>query len=418
MKLLLIHQFFPGPKSPGPAQPRKLIRELVNRGHRVDVVACDLNAYNEQTEPEEVMTGPRGGLARIHRLRVSRGLRANLLSRLRVYGRFALAAARHGARLPVPDAVVGSIQPLFSGAAARRIAKRWRRPFLLEVRDLWPDALVAKSAITPWQAWPLERLARSLYFGADRVVCLTPGLKVELLKKGVPPQSIDLFPNAYDDQMFNLPEGTRDRIRREFGWGDDFVAIFTGSHTPVTAVECIVRAAALLVDRPRIRFEIFGDGQSKAGCVRLARDLGLENVHFRNPVPKSRVPELLAGADAGIMTLFKSPLIHIYFENKLIDYMAAGLPILAAMDGVQPQLIEREGAGRCVGSLDHEGLARLVRETADDPERAARMGAAGLRYITSNLTQKVVLKRYADALEALAAGRIAQVPTWDPLNLL
>jgi len=418
MKFLFIHQFFPGPNAPGPAQPRKLFRELVNRGHQVDLIACDMNAYNEQDEPEEQIRGDSGGVGQVHRLRVPRNLRSSLLSRLRVYAQFAFSASRYCRKLDVPDAVVGSIQPLFSGVVARRLARRYRRPFLLEVRDIWPDALVVRGAIPKWQAWPLTRMAHKCYFEADRVVCLTPGLKVEILKKGVPADRVDLFPNSYDDQLFQIPEGTRERIRNEFGWNGSFVAIFTGAHTPVTAVETIVRAGAELRDRPDIRFDLFGYGQSKAPAMALAKELGLSNTHFHDPVPKSRVPQLLAGADAGIMTLFQSPLAHIYFENKLIDYMAARRPILAAMDGIQPQLIEREKAGRSVPSFDHVGLARLVRETADDPVQAAAMGAAGHRYITTSLTQKVVLPRYAQALEALASGTISQLPVWDPLNLL
>jgi len=417
MKFLFIHQFFPGPNAPGPAQPRKLFRELVNRGHHVDIVACDLNAYNEQHEPEEQLKGESGGEGRVHRLRVPRKLRASLTRRLSVYGRFAFAASRYAAKLPVPDAVIGSIQPLFSGVVARRLARRFRKPFLLEVRDLWPDALVVKGAITSWQAWPLNRMANRCYFEADRVVCLTPGIKVEILKKGVPSDRVDLFPNAYDDQLFQIPPDSRERVRNELGWNGSFVAIFTGAHTPVTAIECIVRAAAELRDRPDIRIDLFGYGQSRAPSIAMAKQLGLTNIYFHEPVPKSRVPLLLAAADAGIMTLFQSPLINIYFENKLIDYMAASLPIVGAMDGVQPKLVEREGAGRSVASLDHVGLARLIRETADDPQRGA-MGAAGRKFITSSLTQKMVLPRYAATLEALASGTVSKLPVWDPLNLL
>ena len=176
MRLLYVHQFFAGPDAPGPAQPRALVRRLAERGHAVDVVACDLNAYNEQAEPEEAYEVPGGGTVRVHRLPVPRGLRASLANRLKTYGRFAWAAYRFGKRLPKPDVVMASIQPLFGGFAAFRLARRWRRPFLLEIRDLWPDALVVKKAIAKWQAAPLEALARAMYFGADRVVCLTPGL--------------------------------------------------------------------------------------------------------------------------------------------------------------------------------------------------------------------------------------------------
>ena len=417
MRFLFIHQFFAGPDSPGPAQPRNLVRELARRGHAADVIAGDFNAYNEQDEPPEHHRDPSGGEWQVHRLPVPRNLRASLANRLRTYGHFAFAAYRYARRLDPPDAVLASIQPLFSGVAAKRLAHRLRRPFLLEIRDLWPDALVVRKAIAPWQAWPLERMARSIYFGADRVVCLTPGLKAEILKKGVPPGRIDLFPNAYDERLFDLPPDTREQTRRRYGWDGQFVAVYTGTHTPVTAIDCIVRAAGELRDRPDIRIDLFGSGQSKAQAMEVAQRLGLTNIHFHDAVAKSRVPAILAGADAGLMTLFQSPLVHIYFENKLIDYMAAGLPILAAMDGIQPRLIEREGAGRVVPGLDYVGLARLIRDAAECRDGAAAMGRAGHTYICSSLTQTMVLARYADALEALARGRVRDLPVWDPLRL-
>jgi glycosyltransferase involved in cell wall biosynthesis len=416
MQLVYLHQFFAGPDAPGPEQPRALVRALAARGHRVEVIACDFNAYNEQDEGPERYDDPSGGSVQVHRLTAPRNLRASLRHRLATYTRFAWSAYGYARRLPRPDVVMATIQPLFGGYAALRLARRWRRPLLLEIRDLWPDALVAKKAIAPWQAAPLQALARALYFGAQRVVSLTPGIKTELLAKGVPAGRLDLFPNGCNGELFARASGERAAIRRAYGWGDRFVAVYTGAHTEVTAVEVIVRAAAHLRDRPDIRLDLFGSGQTKPAAMALARELGLENVHFHDPVSKSRVPAILAGADAGLMTLFHSPLIHIYFENKLIDYMGAGRPILAAMGGVQAQLIAREGAGRVVPGLDDAGLAGLIRAAADDPAACQAMGAAGHAFIRQHLAQEVILDRYAQVLEALATGGPLP-PVWDPLNL-
>jgi glycosyltransferase involved in cell wall biosynthesis len=416
MRILYIHQFFAGPDSPGPAQPRALVRRLAERGHAVEVVACDLNAYNEQAEPEEAFEVPGGGSVRVHRLPVPRGLRASLMSRLKTYGRFAWSAWRFGRRLPSPDVVMASIQPLFNGWAALRLARRWKRPFLLEIRDLWPDALVVKKAIAPWQAAPLQALARSMYLGADRVVCLTPGLKAEIAAKGVPPARVDVFPNGFDESSFCLPPGTRERLRTELGWGDSVVAVYTGTHTEVTAIETIVRAAAALRHRRDIRIDLFGTGQTKPKAMALAQELGLDNIHFHDPVPKSQIPAILVAADAGIMTLFKSPLIHIYFENKFIDYMGARLPIYASLDGMQADLIRKAGAGRVVDTFDHDGLARVLADAADHPETRREMGEAGHRFIQARLAQKLILDRFAETLEALARGEGGLLSTWDPFQ--
>jgi len=416
MHLHYYHQFFAGPESPGPAQPRSLIRLLAERGHVVDVVACDFNTYSEQDEPEEAYKTPSGGSVTVTRLPAPRGLRASLANRLRTYGSFAWSAYRWGCRQPAPDAVAASIQPLFGGVAAYRLARRWKRPFLLEIRDLWPDALVVKKAISAWQAAPLEAMARSLYFGAERVVSLTPGIKTELLKKGVPADRLDLFPNGFNADTFQLPPQTRDRIRGEYGWGNQFVAVYAGTHTEVTAIEVIVRAAAALRARKDIRLDLFGTGQSKASAIALAKRLGLENIHFHDPVPKSKIPAILAGADAGLMTLFRSPLIHIYFENKFIDYMGSRKAILASMEGVQAELITRCGAGRVVPTFDHDALAQVIAETADHPEQCRAMGEAGYRFISENVVQQKILGRYADVLEAMARGELNCLPVWDPFQ--
>ncbi len=419
MRVCYIHQFFAGPDSPGPEQPRSLVKCLASRGHHVDVIACDFNAYNEQTEVPERYEHPSGGSIQVHRLPAPRKLRSSLRNRLTTYCSFAWSAYKFGKRLPRPDVVMATIQPLFAGYSALRLARRWRRPFLLEIRDLWPDALVVKGAISGWQAAPLERLARSLYFGADRIVSLTPGIKSELLAKGVSAGRLDLFPNGCNAAVFAAATPERDRIRSKYGWDGKFVAVYTGAHTEVTAVDAIVRAATHLRGRPDIRIDLFGAGQTKAAAIALARELALDNVHFHDAVPKSQVPAILAGADAGIISLFKSPLVHIYFENKLIDYLSAGKPILAAADGLQAQLILRQGAGLAVPSLDAEGLARLIQAAADDPRACAEMGARGRAFVQANLAQEVILDRYATILEELARGRelAARIPAWDPLNL-
>jgi glycosyltransferase involved in cell wall biosynthesis len=414
---MVIHyykQFFSGPEAPGSQQPRKLVRALAERGHRVEVVACDVNVYNEQREPEEFQELPCGGHVRVHRLPSSRNLRSSLLARLRSYGGFVRPALRCGLALPPPDVVIASIQPLFTAWSARRVARRRGVPWLLEVRDLWPDALVAKGAIAAWQALPLEALACSLYRTADRIVSITPGIKLELLKKGLAAESIDVFPNGFDPELFRVEPGARERERERMGWDGAFVGLFAGTHTEVTAVETIVRAAACLRGRAGIRFDLVGYGQTKPQAMALARDLGLPNIHFHDPVPKARIPALVAAADACLMTLFESPLIHIYFENKLMDYLGAGKPVLAAMGGQQAELLSRSGAGRVVPAFDHEGLARLVTEAADDRQGLARLGENGRSLVERQLLLPDILRRYVALIEAVAGGSATSIPAWEP----
>ncbi len=412
---MVIHyyqQFFTGPQAPGPTTPRKFMEYLAQRDNTVHVIATDYNVYTEQSEYPELRSYTAAGSIAVHRIPSPRGLRQSLRARLRTYLGFLLPAYRYAKHLPAPDIVLGSIQPLFTGLLAYHMAQRARAPFFLEVRDLWPDALQAKGAISPLAAAPLQRIAQFLYRKAKRIASLTPGIADELIKKGVDPTLIDVFPNGYDPVL--LPTDTRARIRSEHGWGDQFVAIFVGTHVEVTAIDTIVKAASMLHGRPDIRFELFGKGQQKAAAIQLARNLDLRNIHFNDPVPKAVVPELLAGADAALMTLFKSPLINIYFENKLVDYLGAGKPILAAMDGMQSELIARNRAGLTVASLDYQGLARIVAYAADHPAEARQLGANGHAVACQHLLLTTILDHYAQALRHVAYGRSAQLPVWKP----
>jgi len=414
LRVQYFKQFFSGPASVGTQQPRELVFKLAQRGHAVDVIAGDSNAYDERDEPPETQRFPGGGLVRVRRLRSPKGMRRSLTARLSTYATFALRAGASALTLARPDVVIGSIQPLFTGLAALASARLARAPFVLEIRDLWPDALQAKGAITALQATPLHAMAYLLYHGADRIVSLTPGIKRELEKKGIPSAKIDVLPNGFDPRLFHVDPTTIAQTRAHYGWGNTFVALYTGTHTEVTAIDVIVRAAAALRQRPDIRIDLFGQGQTKANAQALATTLGLSNLHFHDPVPKTQIPAIIAAADVCLMTLFESPLIHIYFENKFMDYMGSGKAILAAMGGEQAELITRHETGRVVAAFDHHGLANLIREGADDPDALKAYGARGAQLVQDHLLLDTILSHYVDVIEATAANGVHHVATWEP----
>ncbi|MCB1126422.1 MAG: glycosyltransferase family 4 protein [Verrucomicrobiae bacterium] len=414
MILHYYQQFFPSANAVGYLTARKLMGRLADRGHDVTVFACDFNPYDERDEPEEEVPGRNGGRYRVRRLRAPRGMRRSLTRRFASYGAFAARAWSAGRRAPRPQLVIGSIQPLFTGSIALRNARSAGVPFVLEVVDLWPDALEAKGAVTGIKARVLHRMANQLYRHATRIVSLTPGIRTELVKKGISPRVIDVLPNGFDPDLYAIPVTARAEIRRELGWDDQFVAVYAGAHTEVTAVETYVRAANVLKHRRDIRFDLFGSGQTKAPAMRLAAELQTGNLHFHDPVPKPRVPHLLAGADVALMALFRSPLIHIYFESKFMDYMGAGKPILGAMGGQQADVIRRFRTGKVVDAFDHEGLAALVAEAADNYGAFAEMGANGARLVRERLLLPDIIERYVDRIEAVAAGRAGELEAWEP----
>lgn len=413
MHIHLYKQFFTRPDSPGSTQSFELVKLLADRGHDVSVVAGDFNEASQHSEVEESYLGDGGGRLTVHRLKGPREHRRSLSRRLATYATFMAKADAFGRRLAPPDIIIGSIQPLFAGLAAMDIARKHSVPLLLEVRDLWPDALEVKGAVTGWKLWPLYRAADLLYARADRIVSVTPGIRDELVRK-LPGTPVDVFPNGFLRELADVSSDARQQIRDRFGWGDDFVAIYTGTHTEVTAIDVIVRAASELVDQPKIRIDLFGSGQTKEPAIAQAKRLGLDNIHFHDPVAASEVPELLAAADVALMALFESPLIHIYFQNKLMTYMGMGKPIIAAMRGQQAELIIREQAGKVVPSGSDAEMAKNIRAAFENYAPFHEMGENARRFVNKHLLLDEILDSYANLIEQVAAGEADDIPSWNP----
>ena len=413
MRIQYYMQYFPGATAAGSMQPMALAAALARRGHEVTVVAADTN-LDTDTREAAVDEQLEGGRLRVLRLPTWRGGRGSNVARLKAYLSYMFVAAPRGWLLPRADVVVGSIQPLFAGLAALAVAEAHRAPFVLEVRDLWPDALVVKKAVSPLQARPLHAIANLLYRKARRIVTLTPGIRDELIKKDLKNKQIDVFPNGFDPDLFRAAGDERKAVRARYGWKNDFVAIYTGSFTKVTAMDVVVRAAARLADKPSIRFALFGNGPTKPEIVALAEAIGADNVQFYDPVPKVNIPGLLAAADVGLMSLFETPLAHLYFENKLMDYMGAGKAIMGAMDGHQAAIIRKHDAGRVVSPGDDAGLARMIAQASEDRSMVRDCGARGRMLVQERLLLPEILARYARVIEAAGQRKLDVVPPWEP----
>ena len=416
MKIHYYMQYFPGENAVGAQQPATLARFMAQKGHEVTVISTDYNLDTGKAEEALVRKFPGGGCLEILRIYSPRGGRGRNFQRLFAYIYFMANAIWAGLHLSRPDVIISSIQPMFTGLAGSAVAIGKNVPFVLEVRDLWPDALIVKEAVSPLLAKPMFWITDFLYKISHRIISLTPGIKTELVKKNIHPEKIDVFPNGFDPNLFNIQEGTRKTVRRKYGWDNQFIAIYTGSYTTVTAVHVFVETARHLSSRKDIRFAFFGDGPTKTQVVNLARSLGLDNVTFYDPIPKKQVPEVLAAADVALIALFNSPLIHIYFENKFIDYMGAGKPILAAMGGEQARIIEQFGAGKVTAAFNSQGLACLIRDAADNPEKYRAMGQKGRQLVLSDLLLPEILKRYLGTVETIARNRHQKIRAWEPLR--
>lgn len=345
----------------------------------------------------------------------ARPYQGNGLGRMLNMAGFAWRAYRIGVRperhgLAKPDVVIGSTPHPFAALAAWGIAKRHRVPFIFEVRDLWPESMVAILGMKRWHpvVIVLGLLEKFLYAHADRIVGLLEGIGDHAaMRVGRKAGPVTWVPNGVD--MSLLPDVTPATEP-----GDEFVVVYAGSHGPPNSLDTVLDAAELLAradtadaSLPPIRFDLYGDGVVKSALVKDAKRRGISNVHFHDPVPKREVYRILADADATILLLPKLYLWRFGISpNKLFDYLGAARPVVLAVDAPGDP-VTRASAGYTAIGQDAADFAAKLRALRALPlaERQA-MGARGRAYVQENHDMPRLADKLADAIEAtIAAGR-------------
>jgi glycosyltransferase involved in cell wall biosynthesis len=281
-------------------------------------------------------------------------------------------------------------------ASAWAIARLQRVPLVFEVRDLWPAFAVAAGVLRSSILIRLsEGLERFLYRRADHLIANSPGFVPYLRRRGVAESKITLVPNGVDPAMFD-PAADGRPFRTAHGLQQRFVVLYAGAHGLANDLGVVLEAASQLRREAAIVFVLVGDGKEKPGLMRQAEAMGLSNVRFLPPVAKGDIPQVLAAADCGLAILQPLPLFATTYPNKVFDYMAAGRPVLLAIDGVIRQVVEEEKAGLAVPPGDPAALAAAVRRLAGDRVSARRMGELG----RSAIERRFDRRRQAELLEA------------------
>jgi glycosyltransferase involved in cell wall biosynthesis len=230
------------------------------------------------------------------------------------------------------------------------------------------------------------------------LVVNSPGFSEHVRARGA--RRIELAPNGADCAMFDPASDGAD-FRRRHGLEGRFVALYAGAHGLSNDLGVLLQAAARLRDRPEIAIVLLGDGKDKPALQQQAAEMGLENVVFLPPAPKREMPEALAAADACIAILKPTPMYATVYPNKVFDYMAAGRPVLLAIDGVIRAVVEGAAAGIFVPPGEAAALAQALRRLAADPAEGRRMGARGRACVEQRFDRPLVAAQLAALIEEL-----------------
>jgi glycosyltransferase involved in cell wall biosynthesis len=404
MRILIIHQWFATPTQPGGTRHYELASELVRRGHECTVVTCNVSYVTGEkiVEGRGLVIEQQAGGLRILRAYSYAAIHRSFVGRLVSFLSFMATSVWAALRVKEVDLVMGTSPPLFQAVSAWLVALVRRRPFLLEIRDLWPefaiDVGVLKNPILiKFSRW----LERFLYGRATHFLVNSPAYRDYLVGKGIPIEKISLIANGVDPDMFQ-PLADGQAIRRELGLDGKFVVTYAGALGMANDIETILRAASRLLDDRTIHFVFVGGGKEQGNLRQLARTLKLDNVTFAGGRNKNVMPDVLAASDACLATLKDIPMFRTTYPNKVFDYMAAGRPTILAIDGVIRRVVEAAGGGVFVPPGDAAALAAAVRELRANPDRGRSMGLAASRYVRQHFNRHTQAAEFADLLEQLS----------------
>jgi glycosyltransferase involved in cell wall biosynthesis len=315
---------------------------------------------------------------------------------------WAVLRRRTTAALPRPDVVIGSSVHPFAAVAGALLARRYRVPFIFEVRDLWPQTLVDMGRLRDGALTTrtLRLLERWLYRRAARTVVLLPLAWQYIVPLGIAKERVVWIPNGVDLSLFPRSE------LAEAPGDETFTLMYFGAHGGANGLDNVLQAMAQVAQLPggqNIRLRLIGNGPLKPALIEQAKALGLTNVQFESPVPKSQIPTLAAQADAFVIAVLDLPKLYRFgiSMNKLFDYLAAGRPILIASAATNNPVAASQ-AGLTVPPGRSQELANAIVQMANTPlTERQRMGQAGRAYVEQNHGFDQLAQRLAQTLDAV-----------------
>ncbi|MBM4255373.1 MAG: glycosyltransferase [Deltaproteobacteria bacterium] len=404
MHVLLIHQAFVGPQEPGGTRHYELAQQMRAHGYQCSIVASDISYLSGQSVVQKtgLVSEQDCNGVRVLRAYTYPALHRSFVWRVVSFVSFMCTSVWAGLRAGPVDVVMGTSPPIFQAVSAWLVALLRRKPFLLEIRDLWPEFAIDMGVLKNPLLIALSRwLEGFLYARATHLLVNSPAYRAYLINKGTPASKVSLIPNGVDPDMFT-PEADGNAIRQRWQLGDRFVVTYAGALGIANDIPVMLQAAEQLRDDDHIRFLIVGDGKERAALEAQAQQMGLSNVLFTGPQPKSEMPAVLAASDACIAILQNIQLFRTTYPNKVFDYMAAGRPTLLAIDGVIRDVIDAAHGGVFVPPGNAAALAEAVLSLSRNRAQARAMGTSARTYVVEHFNRQRQAEHFVNLMQDVA----------------
>ncbi len=412
MKILYVSQYFPPEMGAPAARAAELAQHWAEAGHDVSILTGFPNHPTGVVPPE--------WRSRLHRLvyREKTG-RVDVFrtwlwplpnrkahERMRNYASFCMSAGLRGLGIPSPDVIIATSPQLLVGLSGWWLSFAKRVPFVFEVRDLWPESLIAVGAGDGQSLLhkTLSGLANFLYQRSDHIVVVSPAFKEHLIKhRHVPSEKISIVQNGVETSLFAPSSWDANRrLRQRIGADGKFLVCYVGTMGWAHGLETLLDAATqLLTQNPNVLFILIGEGADKERIKSIAQSRGLNNIRFFDQQPRETIPAFISASDACLVLLKKTDVFKTVIPTKMLEFMSCARPVILGVDGQARQIVEEAGAGIAIEPESSPALVQAIHQLAADPELGHALGQRGREYILRNLSRRQTADTYLRVLEEL-----------------
>jgi glycosyltransferase involved in cell wall biosynthesis len=322
------------------------------------------------------------------------------------FASFAASAALAGACVAPRDGVVIATSPqILVGLSGWAAGTLRFLPWVLEVRDLWPESLVGvgQSSANSLLYRGVARLSRFLYWRSTHIVVDGEWKRRHLIHQGVEERKISVIRNGVE-KGFCLPPGSTDaqiarlQIRKELALRDEFVLLYAGTLGMAHGLETVLHTAERLRGRGDIVFLLMGAGAERGQLNKSVEKLRLPNVRLLEKQPREKIPAYLAAVDACLVPLRNQEVFKTAIPSKMFEAMAAGKPVILGVEGEAKEILLASEAGLPVRPEDPEATAAAIVKLRDDPSLCRTLGANGRRSVTEKYLRRTEAAKYLSLL--------------------
>ena len=396
MRILFISHYFPPEVNAPASRTHEHCRQWVADGHDVTVITGVPNhpageifaGFQNRWIQEESVDG-----IRVVRTWMLLTANSGFLKRILNYVLFGLTAIWASRRVKDPDVVIATSPQFFCGLSGALVARLKGRPFILEIRDLWPKSIVELDQLGEGPALRmLEFLERWMYHAADGIVVNTRAFIDHITSMGVPKEHIELIYNGIDATRFQ-PRPPDEALKQEFDLEGRTTVAYIGTLGLAHGLAAVIETADALRDQKEILFLLIGGGAEGDRLQKLIADRQLSNIRLIGLQPRERMPAWIATVDILLVCLRDLPVFETVIPSKIFEFLAQERPVIVTARGEIARMARESNVALVTEPENPEALARAIQEVRDQPDETQRRASLGRQWVQENFVRAELARK-------------------------